>query len=323
MSNYVCIENVDREIWQKVVENSQQGTIFLNMDFIESLSVKYKTFFICKGKEPVAGFVVLLDEQNKPLPSPYPFVPYQGIFFIENGKANTNKIISSQFEITEFIINLLVDLYNGVVSQTHFRVADYRPFSWHNYHNPGKGMFEIVLNYTPILALDKYNSLEEYLLSIRTVRRQEYKKTRAANIQIVDSDDIELLSHLHDLTFQRQGIKQTASEEQLVRSIAQNALKKGYGRLQIAEIDGQPASAIMFLKDKIRGYYLFGATDPQYRNYYASTLLLIENIWKCKLDGLKEVDFVGCNSPQRGDYKLSFDGELTPYYETHLREAEK
>jgi hypothetical protein len=200
-------------------------------------------------------------------------------------------------------------------------VLDYRPFIWHNYHTPGKGIFKLVLNYTPILKLEKYTTLEEYLLSIRTVRRQEYKKTKESSIQIVDSNDIELLCHLHNLTFQRQGILQTAAEEAMVRSVAQNALMKGYGRLQIALIAGQPASAIMFLMDKRRGYYLFGATDPQYRNYYASTLLLIENIWRCKLDGLTEVDFVGCNSPQRGDYKLSFDGGLTPYYETHLIEA--
>jgi hypothetical protein len=290
------------------------------MDFVESLLVKYKTYLVCKGNEPVAGCIVLLDEQSKPLPSPYPFVPYQGIFFIENGKSNINKRNSRQFEITEFIINQLIDMY-GVISQTHFRVLDYRPFIWHNYHTPEKGIFKLVLNYTPILKLEKYTTLEEYLLSIRTVRRQEYKKTKESNIQVVDSNDVELLCDLHNLTFQRQGILQSTAEEAMVRSIAQNALMKGYGRLHIALIDGQPASAIMFLIDKRRGYYFFGATDPQYRNYYASTLLLIENIWRCKLDGLAEVDFVGCNSPQRGDYKLSFDGELTPYYETHLIEA--
>ena len=320
MSKYKLLQNIDKEIWQKAVERSQQGTIFLNMDFVESLFVKYKTYLICKGNEPVAGCMVLLDEQNKPLPSPYPFVPYQGIFFIENGKSNINKKNSSQFEISEFIINQLIDMY-GVISQTHFRVLDYRPFIWHNYHTPEKGTFKLTLNYTPMLNLEKYNTLEEYLLSIRTVRRQEYKKTKESSIQVVESNDIELLCHLHNLTFQRQGVEQTAAEEAMVRSIAQNALLKGYGCLQIALIDGQPASAIMFLMDKKRGYYMFGATDPEYRNYYASTLLLIENIWRCKLDGLKEIDFVGCNSPQRGDYKLSFDGDLVPYFETYLIET--
>jgi hypothetical protein len=320
MYKYNLLENIDRTTWQKAVESSPQGTIFLNLDFVESLDVKYITYFICKGSEPVAGCIVLLDENAKPLPSPYPFVPYQGFFFIENEERSVNKIISKQFAITEFIINQLVEIY-GVISVTHFRVSDYRPFLWHNYHIREKGTFKLTLNYTLVLNLEKYHTFEEYLSSIRTVRRQEYKKAMASDIQVVDSNDTELLCSLHNLTFKRQGIEQTVAEEAMVRSIAKNALFKGYGRLQIALIGGKPASAIMFLMDKKRGYYMFGATASEYRNYYASTLLLIENIWRCKLDGLKEIDFVGCNSPQRGDYKVSFDGELVPYYETHLIET--
>jgi len=320
MADYNVKENIEKGIWNKYVDASRQGSIFLNQDFVESLNVKYKTYLFCKGNEPVAGCMVLLDSEDKPLHSPYPFVPYQGFFFIESGESSVNKTVSSQFEITEFIINHLVSLY-GMVSQTHFRLNDYRPFLWHNYHTPEKGQFKLTLNYTPILRLDSYKILEDYLAKVRSVRRQEYNKTINAGIKVVDSNDIELLVHLHKLTFVRQGLEYDPNEEQHVRSISKIALEKGFGRLQIAMIGDKPASAIMFLLDKKRGYYMFGANDPEYRKSFASTLLLVENIWKCKADGLIEVDFVGCNSPQRGDYKLSFDGELVSYFETNLIEA--
>jgi len=317
MAEYNITDKVENDLWEKYVDNSNQGTIFLKLDFVQSLSVNYKTYIVSKGNEPVAGCIVLIDEQGKYLSSPYPFVPYQGFFFIDDGETSNHKIVSRQFEITEYLLNELISIYGGI-SQTHFRLQDYRPFLWYNYSTPEKGIFKLVLNYTAILNLEQYNNLEEYLASIRTVRRQEYKKAKDFGIKIVDSTDVDLLCRLHNLTFLRQGIKQDPLEENLVRSISQNALAKGYGRLQVAMIDEKPASAILFLLDEKRGYYMFGANDPEYRKSFASTLLLVENIWRCKLDGLKEVDFVGCNSPQRGDYKLSFNGELVPYFETHF-----
>jgi len=318
MADFIVKENIEKSLWNKYVESSRQGTIFLNHDFVETLNVNYKTLLFCKGDEPAAGCMVLMDKDQKPLSSPYPFVPYQGFFFIENAESSVNKCVSRQFDLTEFIINYLVSQY-GTVSQTHFRVNDLRAFLWHNYHAPEKRIFTLTLNYTPILDLSKYGSLDEYLSSVRSVRRQEYNKTISAGIRIVDSIDIDQLVKLHKLTFERQGLEYDPKEEQAVRSISSKALEKGFGRLQIAMIGDTPASAIFFLFDKQRGYYMFGANDPEHRKSFASTLLLINNIWKCKVDGLKEVDFVGCNSPQRGDYKLSFDGELLPYYQTELK----
>jgi len=31
---------------------------------------------------------------------------------------------------------------------------------------------------------------------------------------------------------------------------------------------------------------------------------------------LEEIDFCGVNSPQRGDFKISFNAEIKPYYES-------
>lgn len=317
MAEYNLIENIENCLWDKFVDNSKEGTIFLKTDFVQSLNLKYKTYLLNQGKEPVAGCIVLLDDYGKFIPSPYPFVPYQGFFFIDKGETSYHKVISKQFKITEYLINQLIFIYGGL-SQTHFRLRDYRPFLWHNYHTPEKGLFKLVLSYTPLLNLCQFNGLNEYLTSIRTVRRQEYKKAKDYGIKTVDSDDVELLCRLHNLTFQRQGINLDPMEEKLIRSISQNAIAKGYGRLQVAMIGARPVSAILFLLDKKRGYYMFGANDPEYRKSFASTLLLIENIWGCKMDGLQEVDFVGCNSPNRGDYKLSFNGELRAYFKTEL-----
>jgi hypothetical protein len=81
-------------------------------------------------------------------------------------------------------------------------LADLRPFQWHNYHEPDKGQFKIDLRYTGILDLKKYSNFDEYLVSVRSVRRQEYKKA-SQTLKVQFSNDVELLicsmlKHLND-----------------------------------------------------------------------------------------------------------------------------
>jgi lipid II:glycine glycyltransferase (peptidoglycan interpeptide bridge formation enzyme) len=64
---------------------------------------------------------------------------------------------------------------------------------------------------------------------------------------------------------------------------------------------------------------LFGANDPAMREANASSKLLLDNIALSAQKGLQIFDFVGVNSPQRGDFKLSFNAELVPYQEVHLQ----
>jgi hypothetical protein len=42
---------------------------------------------------------------------------------------------------------------------------------------------------------------------------------------------------------------------------------------------------------------------------------MFDNLEHARLRGLAEVDFVGVNSPNRGDFKLSFNPDLRPYFD--------
>ena len=55
------------------------------------------------------------------------------------------------------------------------------------------------------------------------------------------------------------------------------------------------------------------------RESKASSKLLLDNMALSAHQGIKRFDFVGVNSPQRGDFKLSFNAELVPYQEVHLQ----
>ena len=82
------------------------------------------------------------------------------------------------------------------------------------------------------------------------------------------SDNIEILDDLHNLTFERQGLKRNDSKKFLAVNFSKIAIEKGFGRLMICNTkEGGAVSASVFLLDKIRGYHLIGATNPEYRKY--------------------------------------------------------
>ena len=62
--------------------------------------------------------------------------------------------------------------------------------------------------------------------------------------------------------------------------------------------------------------YLFGAGSPGLKEHCCGTI----TFWDAFKDlsknrGIKEVDFEGVNSPQRGKFKLSFGGDLRTYFQ--------
>jgi len=72
------------------------------------------------------------------------------------------------------------------------------------------------------------------------------------------------------------------------------------------------------LYDDRTAYYLFGANDPMYRHTSAGAFLLMHMIKDAFEKGIQEIDFVGVNSPNRGDFKISFNAEVKPYFVTDL-----
>ena len=183
---------------------------------------------------------------------------------------------------------------------------------------PEKGQFSITLRYTGILDLSTWNSFDQYLLNIRTVRRQEYNKSKSSNLILESSNDIDMLDQLHSKTFERQGIERNVEEVRLLRSITSSALAKGYGQLLVCKnAEGIAISAIVFLYDSRCGYYMFAANDPEYRKTGCGTYLMLESIRQCKEKGLLKVDMVGINSPGRGDFKTSFNAVPVPYFIVH------
>ncbi len=149
-------------------------------------------------------------------------------------------------------------------------------------------MFSVVVRFTGLLQFGPIPDFDTYLTHVRAVRRQEYRKGREQGLSIEASTDVELLSRLHAITFERQGLTRSSHEEELVMRICGAALQHGFGELLVCrDKHGHPVSATLFLRDD--RYRLLTTLERVIRNTARRarvTVLLMENIKRAYDRGL-------------------------------------
>jgi hypothetical protein len=309
------LQAVEPQAWDSFVECSPQGNVFCTGAFLAALEAQPRRFFVLEDGEPVIA-ALMLENEGEILRAPYSYSPYQGVLL---GPKYSGLPLHSRFSALlralEFLFNEFEQRYGRISFCLHPAFEDLRAFSWFHYHEPGRGLFRVDLRYTAWLDARALDDWDAYLGSLRRLRQREYRKATAASLTIENSTDIATLELLHDLIFQRQEIELGGLDRRLVRSITKAALEAGFGELLACKRpDGKIVAMTLFVYDRRCGYSLFGATDPRERDSGAYTFLVLENLKRCRDRRLERVDFVGVNSPQRGDYKLSFNFRPVPYF---------
>jgi hypothetical protein len=306
---------IDKQLWDRFVLYSPQGSVFCITPFLDALGEDYELLFVEEDGVPKLGAVVLKHD-GLPIHAPYPFTMYQGILFDGSIRSMPHhKRVKWVVEVTGFLLAEMEKGFDCISFCLHPRFDDMRSFSWFHYHEPDIGQFKISLRYTGLLNLDGIQDFETYLGIIRKGRRYEYHKGLKEGLNVEVSKDIDTLDYLHKMTFERQGLKRNTEEERLLRAISSAALAHGFGELLLSrDSKAELISATLFLYDENCGYYMFGANAPEHRNTYSGTFLLLENIRRCLIRGIKCVDMCGINSPNRGDFKTSFNAVPVPYF---------
>ncbi|MFL6636152.1 MAG: GNAT family N-acetyltransferase [Massilia sp.] len=306
------VEADDDAQWDALVDASPQGTVFSKTAFLRSLNKPFRRFQVRSQGKVLAQIAAVEDESGRRIIQA-DFTPYQGILFAP-APAGTlpRQRVLDEFRLTEFLIVALCARYAEVAACLSWHVTDVRPFLWHNYHAPALGQFKVQPRYTAVLDLQV--AADEVITGqARACRRQEWRKGAAFHVD--READVNVFLDLYARTFARQGIALPQATLDLVRSIATAALDGGYGALSGCVTPQGMASMNLFLFDATRAYYLFAANDPDLRNTGAASKLMFENIFDARARGMRELDFVGANSPNRADFKLSFNPELKPYFD--------
>jgi len=305
----------NKEFWDSLVCGSPQGSIFCRTPFLDALGEDYDLLVVEEDGEPQLGALVIKHD-GQPIGSPYPFTLYQGVLLSQAlARLPQHRRILRTLEVTDFLLAQLELRYPRMMFCLHYRFPDLRSFLWFHYHQPRRGQFKVELQYTGLVDLTQWADFDDYLASLRRVRRQEYRYAKDRGFRLEASTDIEVLDRLNDLTFQRQGIDRDPHEVRLLRSITRAALEQGFGELLVCKDENDfIASAILVLDDERCTYALAAGNHPDDRKGCGGVFTFLETIRRGREKGLAALDFLGVNSPKRGDFKTSLNAVPTPYF---------
>ena len=110
----VKLKKSDYQKWDKLVDNSNEGTIFHKTAYLNTLNIDYTLLYVIKGNNPIAGISIALNSKNKKKLTLPDYLIYNGLIFFDydTNKSNISKTHSSQFAITDFVVNQLDDMYD-------------------------------------------------------------------------------------------------------------------------------------------------------------------------------------------------------------------
>ncbi len=133
--------------------------------------------------------------------------------------------------------------------------------------------FELQLAYTYVI--DDVTSEDEVWSNISTSRRQDIQKAQQ-QLEVHESDDIELLIHLNRLTFERQGLQPRYSDDFVRRIDAACVANDARCILIAVDEQGSPHGGHLLVHDGETTNGLMSGLDPSYRDSNAGSLLMWE-----------------------------------------------
>lgn len=304
------IKSESDEDWLYLGGESIDYTPFCDEEYLNAAGFEGRRVILFDKDKPVLGLCMPINENG--VPSSVPYAPYQGLIY---AKLHEDKYKDNKFRLdyASFLLEKIDEQYKDIFIANNYTVSDVRPFAWHNYHQPERGTYDIKIRYT---AIKDISSIEYLLKGLSKGRKLDYRySVERYGIKYIESNNFAEFFRLYNRTFERQGIVLSEQDYSTVEKIIR-CTKNRNGLLRYAlNACGEIVSAIYVLVgNNNTAYYLFGASDPEYRKQGGNTFLLIELMKELSEKGIAVFDFVGVNSPQRGDYKMSFGAFLKPYY---------
>jgi hypothetical protein len=326
MNKFTLSAANDDIFWDTLVEMSPQGTIFSKSRYLAAVGVRTERFVVLKGAEPKAAVALVLSDDGKDIVLDE-LVIYNGIMFIGANEKKDSKARFERFELTEYVIDELTGRYRRVELALASQFEDMRPFLWHNYHSSNEhDKFDLDLRYTSYLDISELSQTrhcEETSLfaGMETLRQRNMREAVRDGAITEPGVQTDSLIEFYRELMSTQG--DPASSEKLARMkhLVEHLIREGLAEMFLTRNrTGDLLYATVFCFDSKRAYYLFGAGAPSAVERYRGTY----SFWGAfdmlaKRHAITCVDMEGVNSPKRGWFKLSFGGNLMPYYQVYYR----
>ena len=158
--------------WDELVSSSIEASPFLMSSFLRSIKQENSRYVLSDGGKAVIGTCIFNLLGSIP-ETPYAFCLYQGVFFPDqtlNNYSDENERLRRLKRLVECI-----DLRAEQIHLSfHPRINDLRAIEWFYYEAHNSNLVpNMKSRYTGLIEIQKFDSFDEYLKSIRKERLRE------------------------------------------------------------------------------------------------------------------------------------------------------
>jgi hypothetical protein len=300
--------------WDKLVNISNQSTIFHHSVFLNSLDANIKKLIVQKNLRTVACVIVNLDNNNN---INNEFLIHNGFFFIENANQSIVSIQLERINICNFILEYFSEKFNKCSFTLSPFFDDLRPFVWFKKH---KNDLTIDIRHTLYLDVSELKNIDvisnsNFYKNMQRSRRRQIKEYQNDKCSYEISKNTDTLLDFYKNNFNQQNIEVSPAKLKQIKTIMQNLIisKNGFV-LNILNKHENIIYSIFFAHDQRRAYALFASGSKENENSYAGTMAYIQSfIYIASHLNLNEVDIEGINSVKGGQFKLGFGGRIKQY----------
>ena len=304
------LERNEYKLWDKIVIESQHGTIFHESWWLcacsRLLNREFSIFGYFENEELLGGFSVFLSKYLflKMASATVPTVPYGGLVIAQSrcgkGKEQEEKYLC----IIEALIKSIK--FDNIQLTNAPGLIDLRPFTWNRWD-------------TGIMYTYYLNLADDPKDPNRNVRRMINKAVKSGiivkKLQTPDSDHYALFKE----TYSRKNLKAPVAEP-FFEAMIKLLLSKNREELWAAENPtGEYAASDIIIYDNKRAYRWLAASHTEFRKSGAVALLLSEILKDLGEKGVQEINLMTANNPTLSRFTSNFNPILVPYYTTGTR----
>lgn len=297
------------DIWDDLVLDSPQGTIFHSTHWLQTTSDSLHIPFSLVGAfhdERLIGGCCFYKRTHFHLfhqaMTNVQLTPYSGFL--------VRSCFSPEMREGELWYKTILSALSETISEQNFihigiinnpSLTDIRPLTWDGW--------KISVHYTYILPLNG----EMDVFSSRSMRRS-IKKAQEEQISIQKIYDPTIMWELQVKTFEKQDMEVPFKKE-LLFNLMDMVKKNGTGEMWLAMTpDNTPMAGECILRDKQGGYRWVAATDPVFLRTGVTALLLYDIFSSLQSAGVPRFFMMAANTPQLSAFASNFNPVLTPYY---------
>ena len=303
------LSETEYPLWDRLVEQSSQGTIFHTSGWITTvtkmLHVNSTIIGVFNNSDLLGGCLFYREDLfhfYKKGTNDIPMTSYGGFVISNPTSSQVRDAETREHQIISLILEKIQSLKLSNVKLTNGPgLVDIRPFTSEGW--------KISVSYCYLFSLSC--TIEEH---ISKKNRWSINKAKNCGIAVRQKWDKDLYWDLTLTMYRRQG-KQPPFSRQTLFSFLEYIRDTQCGDMWIAETaSGDVAAAEIFIWDAHMAYRWSAASQKDYRDTCAPSLLLFEVMTHLQEKGFKKFNMMAANTPHLAKFISSLNPELVPYY---------